>query len=467
MHWPADSAAGVDSTADADGIDSVERAVGADSAVGSDSASMKAIAAANSGDPSRAAGKDTALASPRDTVAVYRKPGFLVTKPPEFPSKGNPGPEMARTYNSLLGIRPLYLAPFITSTLDGPAFGASVYLQDPLELHTLSVMGALGPSHDLYGISYFNQQTPAGITLSATNTYFNTDGLPKPEGWKEFDLVTTADVFSAGVNIPFPAPANSFAGLGMRVTSYFKEYRLAGKDTVNDYKVLQGWSDSQQELDKQIFLGFTYNSPYAYDQVHPLWMSDVEGGVDFKDFGPDVFYYLRETLPLWRELTLTARWAGEIMVYDLHAVDADPPAVGPVTFFRGGRSGNVEDGYAGLDFPLYKGFIGEIPVLGLWNYMGGGFFGSYHHREYDEQIVDNRYRLLADDSDDIVVGAKLTGLFHFMRRLPFALSFQVGYDLNRESTVFRSSFESSGIPLTVSLHPDFVPGLGNARRRGP
>jgi hypothetical protein len=432
----------------------------ADSATASDSvAGVDSAATADNTTPERAA--------PADTVVVYRKPGFLVTKPPEFPAKGSPGPERARSYNSLLGIRPLYLAPFITSTLEGAAFGASVYLQDPLELHTLSVMGALGPSHDLYGISYFNQQMPAGISLSATNSYFSTDPLPKPDGWKEFDLVTTADVFSAGVNIPFPAPANSFAGLGLRVTDYFKEYRFAGQASGHDYDVLKGWSDSQQELDRQIFLGFTYDSPYAYDLVHPLWMSDVEGGIDFKDYGPDFFYYVRETLPLWRELTFTARWEGEFLNYDLQAVDANPPLVGPVTYFRGGRSGNVEDGYAGLDFPLYKGFIGEMPVLGLWNYLGGGFFGSYHRREYDKQIVDNRYLFAAHDSVDVVIGAKVSGLFHFMRRLPFALSFQAGYDLGRESQEYRFSIETSGIPVTVSLHPDFVPGLGNARRREP
>jgi hypothetical protein len=196
-------------------------------------------------------------------------------------------------------------------------------------------------------------------------------------------------------------------------------------------------------------------------------MSDIEAGVDVKDYGPDVFYYGRETLPLWKELTLTARWEGEVLNYELRAVDADPPAVGHVTYFRGGRSGNIEDGYAGLDFPLYKGFIGEMPVLGLWNYLGGGFFGSFHRRGYDEQIVDNRYRFPAYDSVDIVVGAKVSGLFHFMRRLPFALSFQAGYDLDRESQEYRFSIESSGIPVTVSLHPDFVPGLGDARRREP
>jgi hypothetical protein len=167
-------------------------------------------------------------------------------------------------------------------------------------------------------------------------------------------------------------------------------------------------------------------------------------------------------------LTVTARWQGEVLAYDPHVVDdADLPGGEIVSYSWGGRTGTINDGYAGLDFPLYKGYIGELPVMGLWNYLGGGLFGSYYRRSYDFQIADEGYVFAASEREKIIVGAKLTGLFHIMRRLPLALSFQGGYDLNRESPVYRIRTELAGIPSTVSLTPNYVPGLGNARRRGP
>lgn len=430
-----------------------------------DGAGTKAAAAPVPAASDSAKGKDTLARAPKKAIAVFRRPAFLMAPPPDFPPIGNPGPEQSRDYNSLLGIRPLLLAPAIASTLEGPAFGANVLLQDPLQLHTLTLMGGLGPERDSYGIDYLNQQTSVGISLSATNDYYVADEMDTIPGWRRLDLITTGDVVSAGLDIPFPSPANSFIGMGLRFTAYFNEYHLAGRSDAEDYQILDGWSDSHAAFDRQIFFQYDYLSPYAFAFVHPLWQSDVEVGAVSKTYGSDVFCYLRGTRPLWEEWTITARLEGELLDGELHVGDANPPALGEVPYFRGLRSGNIVDGYAGVDFPIIKGFIGELPVLGLWNYLGGGVFGSYHRREYDEQVADDRYRFFARDSVDFVAGAKVSGLFHIMRSLPIVLSFQAGFDLENGSAMLRSGLEVSGIPATVSLHPKFVPGLGNARRR--
>jgi hypothetical protein len=405
--------------------------------------------------------------APRDTVNAYRKPGFLVTEAPDFPPAGKPSREAPREYNSLLGIRPLLAYPVVTSTFEGGGIGAGALLQDPLGLHTLTVMGAIAPDKAVYGFSYLNGQTPAAISLSATNDDLDFDTIQPPSGWKHMAVATSSEILTAGIDIPFPSPANTAFLLGGRATRYYREERLVGERDDSEYVVVEGWSARHAETEAQVFFGARYLSPYAYALVHPLWLFDAEAGAVTRTFGSGAFYYARGTVPIHGEWTLTGRWQGEILAYDLHVQDAELPGGESTTYFRGGRSGNIQDGYAGLDFPLHKGYIGELPILGTWNYLGGGVFTSYYRRSYDYQVADSRYEFYAAVREETLLGAKLTGMFHIMRRFPLALSFQAGYDPARESAVFRFRTELSGIPSTVSLTPDYHPGLGNARRRGP
>lgn len=402
-----------------------------------------------------------------DTLTVYRKPGFLVTNEPEFPPKGKPRKAAPQEYNSLLGIRPLLAYPAFTATPGGGSVGAGVLLQDPLELHTLSAMCGIAPDKAVYGVEYLNQQTPLGLSLSATNAVLELDKLVPPPGWEKAYLAATADVFSAGIQIPFPAPANTAFMLGARGSLYYREYRVAGQAVDSNYKLLEGWSKRRTDTEVQAFFGARYLAPYAYAMVHPLWLFDLEAGGLSRTFGPEAFYYARGTFPIHGELTFTARWQGEILAYEPHVDEADLPDGQSTLYAWGGRSGIIHDGYAGVDFPLYKGYIGEVPLFGLWNYLGGGVFGSFYRRTYDYQLDDAGYEFFASEREEIVAGAKLTGLFHIMRRFPLALSFQCGYDVRSRNADFRLTTELAGIPSTVSLKPDFKPGLGNARRRGP
>jgi hypothetical protein len=333
-------------------------------------------------------------------------------------------------------------------------------------MHTLSVMGGIAPDKPVYGFAYQNGQTALGLNLSATNAILEFDELTPPSGWESLYLATTADIFSAGIDIPFPSPANTAFMLGARATAYYREYHLTGEPVGGEYTLLEGWSRRRSETEAQVFFGMRYLAPYAYALVHPLWLFDLEAGAVSKTFGPAAFYYARGTIPLHGEWTLTGRWQGEILGYHLHAEEAILPN-GETAIYSWGRSGTIQDGYAGLDFPLYKGYIGELPLFGLWNYLGGGLFGSYFRRAYDYQTADGGYISEASEREEIIAGAKLTGMFHIMRRYPLALSFQGGYELNREAPVFRIRTELAGIPSTVSLRPNFDPGLGNARRRGP
>jgi hypothetical protein len=95
-------------------------------------------------------------------------------------------------------------------------------------MHTLTVMGGISPDKPVYGLAYLNQQSPVGLTLAATNQYLDYDELDAPSGWEQLYLATTADVFSAGIEIPFPTPANTAVILGARATLYYWEYRLVG-----------------------------------------------------------------------------------------------------------------------------------------------------------------------------------------------------------------------------------------------
>lgn len=412
-------------------------------------------------------GSQQARAAAAETVAVYRKPGFLETPLPDFPARRKPRDAAAKPYYSLLGMRPLIATPFLASTFTDVALGATCFLQDPLELHTLTVSGGVAGNGGVYAVDYLNQETPAHIDLYATNGVLEVDELDLPAGWKYLYLVTRSTALSAGLSLPFPVPADVWALAGFRAAWYFREHTLAGENGDEPFGEVEGWSKRRVEEVRQAFLGLGYMSPYAYALIHPLLEFDAEAGAAFKDYGTDVFYYGRGTVPLGGEWTFTARWEGEFLAYDAHAYEATLPDGSPETFFWGGSSGQAMDGYAGVDFPVYKGYIGELPILGLWNYLGAGVFGSFYRREYDEQVVDNRYRFLAHAREEVVAGAKLSALFHVMRRTPLALSVLVGYDPDRDSPVVRVRTELSGIPSSVSLRPSFDPGLGEARKRGP
>jgi hypothetical protein len=412
--------------------------------------------------------KDSSLTLVKaDTVAIYRKPGFLASRMPEFPTAKHEDSSPARSYYSLLGVRPLIAAPFIASTFDGVATGANAFLQDPLQLHTLNLMGGLGRDRNLYGISYFNQQTSLGLDFSATNDYLDVEEIRPADGWTDMLLVTTATVLSAGITIPLPGdmPLGHSYSMGMRLTSYSKEYRFAGSFIGGSPELLDTWVRKREDIQWQLFAGYEYSVPYAFQMVHPLKAMAFELGVLHKSYGTDPFWYARVTAPLLAELTFTVRFEGINYDEDAHVDEGILP--GPVTqeYFWGGRNKVEKDIYASFDFPFRKGYIGELPILGLWNYLGASLFGSYHGEDGEEQIVDRKYVIYADSRSTKLAGAKLNGLFHVMRRAPLVISLAYAYDFGQARPVFRLQTEFSGIPSRLSLTPKFTPGLGDARRR--
>ncbi len=410
---------------------------------------------------------DSLAGIPIDTVAVYVKPGFLSGSIPEFASADSTSrPAPARTYYSLLGLRPLIGTPFIARTFEGAALGANVFLQDPLEMHTLTVTGGLAPDGDLYGFDYYNQQTPVGIQLSATNDYLDVERIPVPTGWDKLYVVSTATILTAGLRIPIPValPYGHSVSLGLRATVNLREYSLAGIQTGDSVVTHYAWRKDRMDTRYQTFLGYQFFSPYAYQVAHPLLATVLEIGLAPNTNGMDLFMYARQTFPIWSELTFTARFSGEHWSDEAHLGLGELPGSQTAEYLYGGRQGGRKNAYISLDVPLHKGFITELPVFGLWNYLGGSLFGSFTRTAYEEQNIDHTYTFSPYATEQTIVGGKISGLFHIMRRSPLVLAFSCGYDLNHDERVFRLQTEFSGLPSSLSLSPKYAPGLGEARK---
>lgn len=408
---------------------------------------------------------DTSL--PADKVAVYRKPAFLSAPIPAFPaSAAAKVASKEHPYRSLLEIRPLIGFPVFFPVFPGSAFGATILLQDPLSLHTLSVAASFSQGGPFYELAYGNLQTPVGIDVFASNTHENVDYWTPPPGWTEVDLVKRSTDLSLRLTIPspwsLPRPHSLQAGLVAHQASY--EYRLAGSTDESDAELLDGWSLHTREFRPQAFLGYNYFRPYAYMAVHPLLATELEGGgvLVLPDGGPLYFWYARQTVPLWRELTLTALYKGEIHDLGFRKYRATLPDFQNLWFHPGGEQGIDQDAYGSLDFPIHKGYMGEYLLLGLLNYVGGSFFGSYGFAEFRRNpgFSESGYERQRGSA-----GAKLNTLFHIMRRAPLQMSFSCYYDFIDESPAYRFQTELAGLPSSYSLLPGRRASLGKARNR--
>ncbi|MDB5051602.1 MAG: hypothetical protein JWO30_4673 [Fibrobacteres bacterium] len=406
---------------------------------------------------------DTAPAA--DTVAVYHKPSFLSTPVPEFPIASGPAREVKEyRYHSLLEIRPLIVLPVAFPAFPGAAFGLTAFLQDPLELHTLAVTASPSERGPFYDVAYTNQQTPVGLTLSASNIGESVDFWSPPPGWTEVDLVKKTTDLSLRLRIPAPwsLPRPHSLSLGLGAAEHFIEYRLAGSRNEKSADFLDGWSMHREEFVSQAYLAYSCFRPYAFVEAHPLLATVLEGGAAFilPERNPVYFWYARQTVPLWRELTITALYKGQAYDLDFQNNVASLPDGQSSRFHPGGEQGIDHDVYGGLDFPLYKGYIGEWPILGLLNYLGGTVYGSYGQADFDENPYFGGSRI---DRRRGIAGAKLNALFHFMRKSPIVLSLAYYYDFVDKDPAFAVRLNYFGIPSAYSLFPGHRAGLGEAR----
>jgi hypothetical protein len=180
--------------------------------------------------------------------------------------------------------------------------------------------------------------------------------------------------------------------------------------------------------------------------------------------GPVYFWYARQTIPLWRELTFTARYQGELHDLRFRENTAELPDGSSIRFYAGDEKGVDHEAYAALDLPILTGYIGEMPVFGLWNYLGCSLFGTFGRQEYAEHpAIDgsgvDRYRGMA--------GAKVNFLFHLMRRLPLVMSISRYYDFRSNETAYGVQADFSGLPSSFSLFPGRHSALGQAQGTDP
>ena len=301
-------------------------------------------------------------------------------------------------------------------------------------------------------MAYTNRQTPVEVTVVASNLLTEVDEARPEASWSELFLVERTSVYSLQLGIPAPwdMPMPHHLFLGLKAEAAVSDFFMAGAMESGSVKRLSGWSRRESEAFAQIFLGYFHSRPYAYNFVHPLLLTDLEAGYvhRFPDQSPAYFWYARHTFPLIDELTYTLRYSGRYRRLGNRAFIADLPDGGTRYFYRQLEQGYGHILYSSLDFPLYKGFIAELPVFGLWNYIGASCFGEFRRSQYEHRPGEPG---TGYDSKNALAGAKVNLLFHVMRRLPFAISQALVYDFDEKSMEYRSQVEFAGVPVSFDI----------------
>jgi hypothetical protein len=401
--------------------------------------------------------------------AAYTAPSFLPDTVPALDNQAAPpAHEFLHPYRSIGEIQPLLVWPSLPPRFPGVGFGAGFLLQDPLEFHTIRFSGGLSPDVPFYDLEYVNRQSVVTMSAGASNLYQQVDELRGEPYWDELYLVETANRFwlQALVPPPMDLPLPHRAFLGLRAGGNWYEYRLAGSNG-NDYPdFLDGWSSHRGEAVLQAFTGYRFERPYSYNYVHPLLLTDLEGGYahHLPDGGPAVFWYARQTAPLLGELTGTLRYRG----YWRHLAYQDQTARLPngieVPVYGVHSQGYDQDAYAGLDVPFYKGYVAELPLLGPWNYIGGGLFTEYQREAYKEnpQLSGSGYF-----REEAFGGAKLSLLFFPLRRVPLVLSPAAQWDFLNGGAEFAFRVEYAGLADSYNLFSRPKPEYGSGLHREP
>nr|MDQ3003377.1 hypothetical protein [Fibrobacterota bacterium] len=298
----------------------------------------------------------------------------------------------------------------------------------------------------------------------ASNLLTDIDDASPEAPWSELYLVKRTGIYSLQLSIPapwdMPMPHHMF--LGLKAEAVVSDYFMDGALDRGSLKRLSGWSRRESEASAQIFLGYFHSRPYAYNFVHPLLLTDTEAGYvhRFPDQSPTWFWYARQTFPLIDELTYTLRYSGRYERLDNRAFVADLPDGGNRYFYRRLEQGYSHGLFSSLDFPLYKGFIAELPVFGLWNYLGASFFGELRRSQYEDRPGEPG---TGYDYENTVAGAKVNLLFHVMRRLPFAISQALVYDFDSKHMGYRSQVEFAGVPGSYDIFSGRRRELGSGR----
>ncbi len=400
---------------------------------------------------------------------VSRAPAFLHDPSPAVTRDPPPAKRAVQhPYHSLLEVRPLIVWPTLAQDFPSvaPAFG--VILEDPLQLHTLEFTGTLlvdGPGYDL---SYTNRQTPVAVTLAASNLSqiaTQSDSVPP---WTDVYLVERLSRYSLEMIIPLPfdLPLPHGAYLGLKAEERIYDDVLAARLDTTRLAILDHWSRRVEEFVPQVFLGYGYQRPYSYNFVHPLLATDLELGYaqTYPDNGPTLFWYARQTVPVWDELTYTLRYQGQWLDLDFTRFTAELPDGGTEGYYRGFRHGLEQQITASLDAPIYKGYLLELPVFGPVNYVGGGLYGDYSRASY----AASPYREGSGDHGyQAEAGAKLSLLCFPLRRAPLVVSPAVQWDFRRGQVEYRLRAEFSGLSDTYNLFPGRKPSLGSRRDRLP
>jgi len=403
-------------------------------------------------------------ASQQPTQPSYNGPAFLSSRLPKFESMRDkaqdetPGSlENLKNYNSLLEMRPLILTPFIIPNYPSVSLGCALVMEDPLMQHHLNVAVTSINEGLGYNLQYVNEQTPVTIIGSASNlTQFVDSILPAP-GWQNLDFFERDDLKSLEFLIPFPLdlPLPHLLQFGLSEDFITQKFQVGGRKNTADsnevtkLSLLDFWSLQVQDFSTSFFLHYLYQRPYAYNFVHPLLMTELGSGVrgDWPHIQKLVYLYARQTYPLYKELTHTLWYRGSLKESDVYYYSIKFPDGYQRPFTLGRGVGYYHDFYTSLAFPIVKGYIGEVPIFGLVNYLGGSIFGRIGQEAYDYN--SNISRIVANRE---IVGAKIVSLVHPLRRIPLSLSETAQYDFVSKTFLFKLDLEMSGLPNSSSIH---------------
>lgn len=399
---------------------------------------------------------------------VYRAPEFL--KAPLLlpgtvlpPAKPRPG----RSYLSLLQVRPLLFWPYVANAFPLGTLGAGGLFQDPLELHTLQ--GSIGMRADedpIYNVAYLNAQTPVQVSAFSSNSEFTVDSLTASvAGWKTLYAVqqmTRAELALLS-RAPWDMPAPHALYMAAAFGGEWQLDRVGGETAESKQAEFTDWSRRRQWAYHRLSIGYSYALPYAYAMVHPLRETSF-GLAHLRRYpGGDDFVHLeaRNVFPIWHELTLTAFYQGTLYAAEFQQDVYPLPDGNTVQFTSRREQGSAHDVYAGLDIPLLKGYLFELPLFGICNYVGAGAFGAYGRDDFEKNPFTSRPALSETQG---FAGARLYALFHVLRKLPLVLSAYAQYDFQDDAFEYRFGTEVGGIPSQVTgwlkpLHPRGARGL--------
>jgi hypothetical protein len=335
-------------------------------------------------------------------------------------------------YFSPLGIRPLIAYPYLGFGGMFNILGLGILMQDPLQLHMLNAAaGIIYMGEPMYMVDYANSQLPFTINVQSSNAnvvQFEEYNVPlNHEGFNMMQYYDHVLTLLCNAPFPMPVPHSLYFGAGQDLSElYLSTFR---RDTSGEILGLY------ERVERSYFgktsatwlaLGYAYMLPSSWFQVHPLklWTLLVEAQEERgAEPGKAVSMEGRATFPLLHDITFTLWGRGVYRDYE----DVLYPFTADSLFYYDNR-GTTQYYYLSLDIPLYQGYLGEYPVLGVFNYLGTALY-------FNNRMDDFTRMLRAPDSlyfgenEYNQTGVKVISLFHIARRFPLALIFNGAYNI--------------------------------------